>query len=139
MVKDEVAAMVAKEYGVDTLFFNTDQIDFKDKLIHGLAFQNGEWRNKVSYYPDVVYNDIPLRKDEGIYNQLEKEGMPFTTHRLGSDKLSLQQKFSQDTVLSAFSIETVPYNSEEHFFSFLKEHKKIFLMPNRGHKGLGIY
>ncbi|MFD0711569.1 YheC/YheD family protein [Paenibacillus sp. GCM10027626] len=139
LTKDEIAALVAREYGAETIFFNPDSIDFKQKLIHGLSYHQGSWQKRVSYFPDVVYNDIPTRKEEGIYKQLEEEGIPFTTHRLGRNKLSIQEKMSQDAVLSAYAIETTPYNDAEQFLAFLDKHKKVFLKPNRGHKGLGIY
>lgn len=139
MVKDEVAAMVAKEYGAETIFFTANQIDFNNKLVHGISFQQGEWRKKVSYFPNVVYNDIPDRKDELIYSRLEAEGIPFTTHRLGRNKLSIQEKMMEDEVLSPYCIETVEYSNIDNFISALKKYQSVFVKPNRGHKGHGIH
>lgn len=138
MVKDSVAAMFAKEHQAEAVFFTPEQIDFEQKLIFGRKYKQGSWVEEVSYFPDVVYNDIPLRKDALIYNKLEQQGIPFTTHRLGKSKMVFQDAMSTNTFLTKYMIETNPYNGIESLRQMLKDHKTVFLKPNRGHKGLGI-
>ncbi|WP_368652308.1 YheC/YheD family protein [Ornithinibacillus sp. 4-3] len=138
MIKDAVAAMFAKEHQAEVIFFTADKIDFKRKLIYGCKYKYGTWVEEVSYFPDVVYNDIPLRKDEPIYERLKQEGIPFTTHRLGKNKMEFQEAMAKNPYLSKYIIETIPYNSVETLRKLLDKHKTVFLKPNKGHKGLGI-
>lgn len=138
MIKDIVAAMFAKEHQAEVVFFNPDQIDFKNKLIHGRKYKYGEWVDEVTYFPDVVYNDIPLRKDEKIYNQLSNEAIPFTTRRLGKTKLEFQSLMAKNAFLSKYKIDSTPYREFNDLNKMLDDNKTVFLKPNRGHKGLGI-
>ncbi len=138
MVKDAVAAMFAKEHRAEVIFFTSDQIDFDKKLIYGRKYKYGSWVEEVSYFPDVVYNDIPLRKDAPTYNRLEQEGIPFTTHRLGKSKMEFQDAMATNSYLTKYMIETIPYNGAETLRQMLDNYKTVFLKPNRGHKGLGI-
>lgn len=136
-IKDVVAAMFAKENQAEVIFFTPDQIDFTNKVIHGYKYKYGEWVSEISYFPDVVYNDIPLRKDEAIYEQLKNEGIPFTTHRLGKNKLAIQQAMMENPYLVDYMIPTNPYNNKV-LKSMLNQYNTVFLKPNKGHKGLGI-
>ncbi|WP_338029529.1 YheC/YheD family protein [Gracilibacillus alcaliphilus] len=138
MVKDDVAAMFAKELCAETVFFNPDQIDFKNKLIYGQKYKHSTWVEDVTYFPNVVYNDIPLRKDEQVYRQLENQGIPFTTHRLGKNKLEFMKGISNNDTLKSHIIPTVPYQSMDDLTVMLDHYEYVFLKPNRGHKGLGI-
>ncbi|NGP46181.1 hypothetical protein G4V62_14935 [Bacillaceae bacterium SIJ1] len=139
MMKDTVAAMFAKEHQAEAIFFNPAQIDFEKKLIFGQMYKFGEWVEEVTYFPDVIYNDIPLRQDEPIYRQLQQEGLPFTTHRLGKSKLEFQEQMKQNAFLSKYVIDTISFKDVEQLDMLLQEHRTVFLKPNRGHKGLGIF
>ncbi|MDZ5711403.1 YheC/YheD family protein [Jeotgalibacillus haloalkalitolerans] len=139
MTKDMVAALIAKEHQAEVIFFQASGIDFENRLIRGLTLQHGDWVNSVSYFPDVVYNDVPLKKDEKLYERLEQSGIPFTTHRFGVNKKTFQRRMSENPYLSAFSIPTITYQGFQSLEQALAQFKQIFLKPNRGHKGDGMY
>lgn len=139
MIKDTVAAMFAKEYNAESVFFNASNIDFTNKKINGLKYEKGNWIQTESDFPNVVYNDIPLKNDIYIYNKLEKQGIPFTTHRLAKNKLSIYKIMKENEVLSKFLIDTFAFESFNNFNEMLQKYETVFLKPNRGHKGLGMF
>lgn len=72
-----------------------------------------------------------------IYNKLEKQGIPFTTHRLVKNKLSIYKIMKENEVLLKFLINTFAFESFDNFNEMLQKYETVFLKPNRGHKGLG--
>lgn len=138
LVKDRVAAMAIKELGEEAIFFSIQDVNYNQKIIKCLKLIKGEWVEAISYFPDVVYNDIPARLSSKLYKELEDYGIPFTTHRLDFNKFQLNEIMRKDEFLSQFTIETKRYINPEQFNQFLIEHNEIVLKPNRGHKGLGV-
>lgn len=139
MNKDFVAALIAKEKNVDAIFFNIEDVNFKNMTIEGLSLRNGQWERSISYIPDVIYNDIPRKSDEKLYKKLEDSGVIFTTHRLGINKKDFQHIMMRDDILSNFSIPTFSYKTVDDLINIIEQYKAIFIKPNRGHKGEGMY
>lgn len=139
MTKDYVAGLIAKEKNANIIFFNIDNVDFQNKTVEGLTIRNGEWERTISYIPEVVYNDIPRKSDEKLYEKLEKSGVIFTTHRLGINKKKFHNIMVEDDILSEFSIPTFSYETFEKLVDIMTEYGSVFIKPNRGHKGEGMY
>lgn len=139
MTKDFVAGLIAKEKNASIIFFNIDGVDFQNKTVEGLTIRNGEWERMISYIPDVVYNDIPRKSDEKLYKKLENSGVIFTTHRLGINKKRFQNIMMADDILSGFSIPTFSYETFDKLIDIMERYGDVFIKPNRGHKGEGMY
>lgn len=140
MIKDRVAAMTIKESGHIPIFFSINDVNFEDRTINCKRLKEGIWVDETSCFPDVVYNDLPIRKkaDPAMYLKLENEGIPFTAHRFGLSKVNFQAIIEKDSYVKSFLIESVRVDNFEQLLLFLKKHKSIVVKPNRGHKGLGI-
>jgi hypothetical protein len=57
-------ASVAKSEGAELLYFSPGSI--REGSINGYIYNNGEWRQTDSRYPDVVYNTTGFSHDSQI-------------------------------------------------------------------------
>ena len=139
VVKTYAFASVAKAEGVELLYFNPKQVNFETRTISGYIYENGDWHQVESRFPDVIYNTgspEKLANYKTIIEQLRAE-IPFTTYSIGN-KMSVYRRLKEAGEFNNYLIPTKVIFNTNDFFDFLNQYKKIVFKPQDGHKGQGV-
>ncbi len=137
--KSYAYAAAAKMEGVDFYFFSPGRVNFKNRTILGWIYENGRWIEKVSPFPDVIYNSSPpiTEKQEIIVNRLSKE-IPFTSHSVG-DKLKVYQKIKTAKTFASYLVPSMEVLHVQDVYKSILKYQKTVLKPSRGHKGKNVF
>jgi len=132
-------AAVAGAEGAELLFFSPGSVDFEKKEINGYVYNNGAWINKLSRFPDVVYNVVGLinEKQNAVADRLKKE-IPFTSHSIG-DKMTVYKNIEKYKTFSNYLIPSETVSSVGSFFNLLKKYGEIVFKPSSGRRGSHVY
>ena len=132
-------AAVAKAEGAEVLYFSPGGVDFNKKIISGYVYQNGEWINTMSKFPDVICNVIGFanEKQDEIAQNLQ-EVIPFTSYSIGS-KATVYNNIMKYKEFSSYLVPSQTILSTEHFFKLLDKYGEIVLKPSMGCQGLNVY
>lgn len=132
-------AAVAKAEGAELLFFSPGAVDFKNKKINGYIYQNGEWINTISEFPDVICNvtGIASGKQDETIERLRKK-IPFTSHSIGS-KETVYRNIMKYKEFSNYLVPSEKVVSVEDFFNLLDKYGEIVFKPSLGHQGIDVY
>ncbi len=141
VIKSYAYAAVAKAEGAELVYFSPRRVRFEDSVIHGWVLEDGEWVERVTPFPDVIYNagsPIKLSKSKAIIDKL-KETIPFTTHSIGN-KEQVYERLKKAKTFSRYLIPSkVLKNGDIHsFFQFIHSYKSVVFKPVNGRKGQGI-
>jgi glutathione synthase/RimK-type ligase-like ATP-grasp enzyme len=109
----------------------------------GFSLMNDKWERMNLPLPDVIYNRIGSRKLENSapFQEFIKitEAYSIPLFNCGFlSKLEVHELLSADESLLPFLPETIPFQSEEAFVSFLENHKAIYIKPAFGSQGRNI-
>ena len=132
-------AAVAKAEGAELLYFSPGEVDFKNKKINGYIYENGEWRNTLSRFPDVICNVTGFsgEKQEEIAERLQNR-IPFTSYSIGN-KETVYENIMKYKEFSNYLVPTEKVISTEHFFKLLDKYNEVIFKPSQGHKGIDVY
>src|SRR3954471_16697262 len=86
VIKSYAYAAVAKAEGVKFVYFTPGSVNFVNRSIKGKVYENGKWVERITVFPDVIYNagsPEKLAKSKEIIQKLQ-EDIPFTTHSIGN-------------------------------------------------------
>lgn len=118
--------------------FTPDSIDWKNKTIKGLYEENGQYKEAIFPFPNVVYNRC-YRGNKRKIRRLEKaigQGKVFNRYnRLNKWKV---YKTLSKSNLQQYQPDTFLYH-QINLLEMLEKYKVLFLKPCYGHLGLGIY
>lgn len=140
VMKSYAYAAIAKAEGAQLLYFSPRKVDFDHRLIHGFIYENGEWIQTTSRFPDVIYNTgspLKLSVSSEILNRLHAE-IPFTTNSIGN-KMRVFERLNAAEEFAHYTLPSVYVHSLRAFFNFLSQFRKIVLKPVNGHKGQDIF
>lgn len=132
-------AAVAKAEGAELLFFSPGAIDFQKRKISGYIYNNGEWVDTVSEYPDVVCNVVGFSRDKQVeaIERLQKE-VPFTSYSIGS-KMTVYNNLVDYKKFSSYLVPSDKVLSVKHFLMLLDKYTEIVFKPSSGCQGLDVY
>ena len=132
-------AAVAKAEGAELLYFSPGEVDFKEKKINGYIYQNGEWINTLSEFPDVICNVTAFasEKQDETADKL-KEKIPFTSYSIGN-KETVYKNIMQYKEFAKYLVHSEKAQSVEQFFSLSDKYGEIVFKPSSGHQGIGVY
>ena len=85
VIKSYAYAAIAQAEGAEFVYFSPRRVQFEDSTIRGWVFENGEWVERVTAFPDVIYNagsPVKLANSKEIIDKL-KDTIPFTSHSIG--------------------------------------------------------
>lgn len=134
----------AKEKGVDLFFFYLEDVNWKQKIIKGLALSGQKnWMIRTYPFPDIVYNRILYRNIEKTDNtrkslkrfEAEKSVELFNTRFL--EKWEVYQAFKRSGLADELLPETDLF-SRRTLQLFCQKYNEVFLKPRNGSKGKGI-
>ena len=132
-------ASVAKAEGAELLYFSPGAVDFEKRAINGYIYNNGEWVNTVSRFPDVICNVVGFSRDKQIEaaERLEKE-IPFTSYSIG-DKLNVFNNLMKFNLFSNYLIPSEKVLSVNHFFLLSSKYPELVFKPSSGCQGVDVY
>lgn len=85
-------AAIASLEGINFFYFTAKRVDFENKVITGLYYENEKWIEKTFPFPDAIINHVGpnTQFQKEIYHKLAKI-IPFTSHPVGT-KLSVYNR-----------------------------------------------
>lgn len=119
--------------------FSRKDISWKNRRIHGLHQQDGEFRDKSFPFPDAVYNRCYNRKKNRFFIRLEKA--------IGKNKcFNAVNRFEKWAVYNSLSTaglvdylpETQIY-TEKELMAMLEAYRQVFVKASLGYKGTEVY
>jgi UDP-N-acetylmuramoyl-tripeptide--D-alanyl-D-alanine ligase len=140
VIKSYAYAVVAMAEGADFIYFTPNGVNFDNQTIEGYEYKNGSWKEKITTFPDVIYNTgspEKLNVSKDIINQL-KETIPFTTVSLGN-KWSINERLKKGKEFSKYLIPANVLKEWGDLTEFLDLYMDVVVKPMDGRKGQGIY
>lgn len=131
--------------------FTPEMIDWESQTIQGWYYKKSStkgisrWIRQTSPFPDVIYERVPNRKTESlahVQNTLSrlKEINECKIFNQGFfNKWYIHQILSDDPITGEFVPETYLSPSVQTLQEMLEKHKMVYLKPNKGSLGLGIF
>lgn len=136
--RDKIACIIGASMGVDIFFFRPRDVDFENRTIRGLFFDEDAWHQSMYEFPDVIYNHLPLSDaDKELFNLLATE-IPFTTHRIGNKNVVLRQ-LAQEGTFQDVLIPMHRVKKGKTIFPLIEKYGKVVFKPANGKQGQRIY
>jgi len=131
-------AAVAKAEGAKALYFSPGAID--NGRINGYVYNNGEWEQTSSRYPDVVYNTTGFSRERQLsaVEALQQTGIPFTSYSIGT-KMTVYKNLKRYKAFADYLVPSEAVMSKRHLSALLDRYSDIILKPSSGHQGQNIY
>lgn len=139
VIKSYAYAAIAQAEGAEFVYFSPRRVQFEDSTVHGWVYENGEWVERVTPFPDVIYNagsPIKLAKSKDIVERL-KETIPFTTHSIGN-KLRVYERLKEANQFSQYLIPSEAIEDINTFFHFIDSFHRVVFKPMNGRQGEGV-
>ncbi len=127
-----------EELPITLVKFTVKGINWKEKKIAGLVFENGQWRKEVTKFPQAVYNRryTSSRKTTKALEKIIGKDKVFNTFTR-FNKLKTFNILNQSE-LKDFLIPTYQYNSKV-LLEKLAQERSIVIKPIRGTLGIKVY
>ncbi|RXI96463.1 YheC/YheD family protein [Anaerobacillus alkaliphilus] len=136
--KSYAYAISAKAEGAEFVFFTPKSVDFEKQCIYGKIYENGEWLDTVTRFPDVIYNASYVSSSANDIVDKLQEVIPFTSYSIG-DKLGVNDRLKVAKDFSQYLIPSEELHDWEQFIQQLSSFKEVVVKPVTGNKGKGIY
>jgi UDP-N-acetylmuramoyl-tripeptide--D-alanyl-D-alanine ligase len=140
VIKSYAYAIVAKAEGADFVFFSPKCVNFVNMTIKGYVYEKGAWKERITSFPDVIYNTgspEKLEKAKDIIIKLQAK-IPFTTFSIGN-KWNINERLKRGKEFSNYLIPTKVLNEWEDLSQLLNAYADVVMKPIDGRKGQGIY
>lgn len=122
----------AEKQQVTLLFFTSADVNFEKKEIHAEMFVEGEWKETISRFPDVI-NNVGVGKRTQVERKLRRM-IPFTSFHVGN-KFTLPKRLLENRKYAELLVPFTVAMDKKQVYAFLeKNHKSVFkaLKSNRG-------
>jgi hypothetical protein len=131
-------------YGGICIAFSTN--DLQAKKVHGYVFsdEQKQWLQVTAPLPDVVYNRIKNRREEQaaetqrLLQTLHEKQIPYFNPSFFT-KWELYNMLKTNELLRPHLPATVRVSSPNDVINMLETYKHIYMKPNEGYKGKGIF
>ena len=134
----------AQSRGIFVYLFGLDGIQRNLHQIRGISIINNSWQPGLFPWPDIIYNRIRLRKIEKLpqTNRLLRQiNLDRRIHFFNSrflNKREVYEALTKHPDTRSIIPDTRSF-SRTNLHSMLKIHNEIFMKPNHGSIGKGIY
>ncbi|RDI47890.1 YheC/YheD family protein [Falsibacillus pallidus] len=131
--------------GVVPFLFGDGHIDWEHGLINAYFFTDKGWEQEIVPFPNVVYDRLPNRRSEKlkvskeIKERLEKDYLIPWYNPGFFNKLEIFEKLYNTPEAEIYLPETAPFQSFHQIEQMLSEHGQVFIKPQNGSLGLGVY
>ena len=131
--------------------FTPEMIDWENHTIQGWYYKASStrgvsrWVRHISPFPDVIYERVPNRKAESLayvqstLSRLKEINQCKIFNQGFFNKWYIHQILSDDPITGEFVPETYLSPSVHTLQEMLEKHQMIYLKPNKGSLGLGIF
>ncbi len=139
VIKSYAYAAIAQAEGAEFVYFSPRRVQFEDSTIRGWVFENGEWVERVTAFPDVIYNagsPVKLAKSKEIIDKL-KDTIPFTSHSIGN-KMRVYERLKKAEQFSRYLIPSETLVDINVLFQYIGTYRRVVVKPKNGRKGEGI-
>ncbi|MBS2967850.1 YheC/YheD family protein [Metabacillus sp. KIGAM252] len=140
VIKSYAYAIVAKAEGADFVYFTPKGVNFVNKTIKGYVYENGSWNERITAFPDVIYNTgspEKLEKSKDIIKRL-RNFIPFTTYSIGN-KWNVNERLKKGKEFSKYLIPSKIMKEWKDFYGVLNAFNEVVVKPIDGRKGQGIF
>ncbi|HEY2421187.1 MAG TPA: YheC/YheD family protein [Neobacillus sp.] len=140
VIKSYAYAIVAKAEGADFVYFSPKSVNFVNKTIKGFVYENSSWKERITAFPDVIYNTgspEKLEKAKDIIKRL-REKIPFTTSSIGN-KWNVNERLKKGKEFANYLIPTKVIKEWKDLYQLLIAYNEVVMKPIDGRKGQGIY
>ncbi|RAK19459.1 YheC/D-like protein [Anoxybacillus vitaminiphilus] len=133
-----------KSLGGVCIVFTAENVQTNE--IHGYVFSDDkkEWVRVKAPLPDIVYNRIKTRKEERttesrhFFQFLQQNNIPYFNPSFFT-KWQLYQILNSNKILRPYLPATLRISSFNDVITMLNAYGHIYMKPNEGHKGKGIF
>lgn len=137
----KVTAMMSSYYGVDIIYFRTQDVDMENGIVKGKVYERDKWVATKKRLPQVI--DIASRcfvkETREVTDYLRENSILTYDNKNTPNKEKLQTELSKDSRFTDLVIPTQKMDSFETLEKFLEEYSSIIMKPLFGKKGLGLY
>ncbi|WP_219639476.1 YheC/YheD family protein [Cohnella sp. CFH 77786] len=136
-----------KRYGLQVLFFRSEDVDFKRRRVHAWSSrsQDGQsgWRREWHPLPDVLYENYPVGirglglGAKAVKRKFEELGIPAFNPRF-FDKAELHGLLSLHPRIARYVPESEPADRASDLVRLLGRWGNVYLKPVLGYQGKGI-
>lgn len=131
--------------GVLPIVFGIQHIQWEQGIVSGYFYMNSKWQQIDVPLPNVIYNKLPNRTIENLpvmkelkTTLMENYAIPWFNPGFFS-KLEIYHKLVKNKKLQHILPKTVPMESEKSLQTMLTEFDHLYVKPNDGSFGKGIY
>ncbi len=130
--------LIAKAESADIFYFTPSQVDIKKRIVRGFVYEFGEWRQRDTTFPDVIYNlSSHSKKEMSLLREL-KRTIPILNFPLGN-WLDLYETLQHEVQFSQNLIPSYTINTSGHFFRILNEYERIIVKPYERNNSANIF
>ncbi|MEC0664463.1 YheC/YheD family protein [Priestia flexa] len=131
-------ASFTKMEGYEFVYFTPRHINLEDKTINGKMYENGEWVERTTRLPDVIYYE-PGNMNKEMYEKVYqlKQLVPFTSNPIGG-KANLYRKLKNSKYFAEYIIPYEIVHNTVEILDFMNKHGKTVLKPVWGQQGRNI-
>ncbi|WAA08732.1 YheC/YheD family protein [Fervidibacillus albus] len=136
---------VGSEIGVFPILFGVQHINWEKGIVNGYVFHENQWKEIDVPLPNVIYDRLPNRKVEQLrkireakIKLSEEYVIPFYNPGFFS-KMDVYQKLLQYPKTEQYLPKTVLFQTESDLKKMLEEFEFVYVKPNEGSLGNGVY
>lgn len=135
----DAAIEESDKQNIRLVFFDNENINFKDELITGVYRYRGKWENIRTKIPEIIINPIPKGEaDRTAIENMLRGVSTFTSYQVIS-KMGLYNKLKDSKKYSKYAIESKEVESYIDILDSIERNKKVVLKPINGRQGDNIY
>lgn len=132
----EATLKEAKKQSTTLYFFTENNINFEEKTIEALTYNN-DWINKTISFPDVISN-IGVGRPNLTERKLARL-IPFTNTSYVGNKFSLPRRLLQHRKYTDLLVPFTMCISEEKVYQFMKNNEHVVFKALGSNRGENIY
>ncbi|ETI69496.1 YheC/YheD family protein [Neobacillus vireti] len=120
--------LIAKAESADIFYFTPSQMDIKKRIVRGFVYEYGEWRQRDTTFPDVIYNlSSHSKKEMSLLHDLIRD-IPILNFPL-ENWLDLYETLQHEVQFNQNLIPTYPIKTSGDFFRILNQYGRIIVKP----------
>ncbi|WAA12996.1 YheC/YheD family protein [Fervidibacillus halotolerans] len=136
---------VGHRVGVLPILFGLQHIDWDKGLVRGYYFYQNRWMEMSVPLPNIIYDRLPNREVEKLKKIKEAKGKLTQEYVIPSfnpgffNKIEIYKKLTQNTKTKTYIPKTIPFQKEKDVKMMLDEFQCVYMKPNEGSLGNGVY
>lgn len=127
--------LIGKAESADIFYFTPSQMDMKKRIVRGFVYEYGEWRQRNTTFPDVIYNlSSHSKKEMSLLREL-KRSIPILNFPL-ENWIDLYETLQHEVQFNQNLIPSYAIKTSGDFFRILNEYGRIIVKPIERNKSV---